>query len=271
MNDPRLEQLLRAAHEAEAFERDVLGAARAALTPRLRLTEAGPEEREALLRVMHPSVAGARRERFAGWGWRAGFAAAACAVVGWFISASFTTSGVPAAPAVPGGKSSGTLASTERGARNGVPVRFRPAFEGLRPRSSEPVFTVASALPRGEAEACVVVAIFRDSRGGCPCIHMQPHTLAEGQTLDDLSPEALADIRLKGSCTSTGDSLLLVALQGPGDQLPLTAAQAEALAECVGDAPRACDGSPGCMARMARGCLPSNVRVLAHSVQMASR
>lgn len=269
MSDPRLEQLLRAAHEAEAFEHDVLGAASASMPPRLRLTEASPEERAALLRSMQPSGAEVRRERFAGWGWRAGFAAAACVMVGWFISASLNTATSPAVPKAPSGV--GSLASAGAAARDNAPVRFRPAFEGLRPRSVEPVFSLASAMPTGEDDACVVVAIFRDSRGGCPCIHMQPHTLARGQSLDDLSPEQLADIRLKGSCASTGDSLLLVALQGPGDQLPSTAAQIEALADCVGDAPRACDGSPGCMASMARGCLPSSVKVLAHSVEMASR
>lgn len=265
MNDPRLEQLLRAAREAEAFEADVLGRR----GPSLRLTEAGPEEREALVRAMTPKGAGhgAGRHRFTSWGWRAGIAAAACVTVGWFLSMSFSgpSGGPPGVPA----PTAGGLASAER--PRGDAASFRPRFEGLRPRSPEPAVTLASYVPQGDQVAQMVVAIFRDSQGGCPCIHMQPHALADGRSIDQLTAEELANIRLKGACASTGDSLLLVALEGPGDLLPRTAAQAEALADCVGDAPRMCDGSPGCMASMAAGCLDPSVKVVAHSVRLASR
>lgn len=273
MNDNRLDNLIRLAGEAEAFERDAFEAAQAAATgSALRLTHAGPEEREALLRAMQPEgVLAALERRAAGstsWKFRTALGVAACLAIGWFLyPAAQTTSTVPA-PATP--RSTGTLASASP--RDESPIRFRPSLASLRPWSNEPrLVSTAADLPSGTEPGCVIVAIFKDSAGGCPCIHIQPHTLAEGRSFDDFTHEELLDVRLKGYCGATGDSLLLVAVQGPGDMLPRTVADAEALADCVGDAPRVCDGSPGCMASLARGCLPPSVKVLAQSVKMASR
>lgn len=275
MNDNRLDNLLRLAREAEAFERDAFDAAQGAQTGGgLRLTHAGPEEREALLRAMQPEpVRSARDGGGASWKFRTALGVAACLAIGWFLYPSAQVSAPVPAPA----NHNTTLASSNTSKREGAiavrtPMPFRPSLASQHSWRSEPrLVSTSSDLPTGNADACVVVAIFKDSRGGCPCIHIQPHTLADGRSLDELAPEELLGVRLKGSCTSTGDSLLLVAVQGPGDQLPRTAADAEALAECVGDAPKVCDGSPGCMANLARGCLPPSVKVLAQSVSMASR
>jgi hypothetical protein len=272
MNDARLDNLIRLAREAEDFERDAFDAAPSASGTGLRLTHAGPEEREALLRAMQPeSVRAALEQRSTGsnsWKFRTALGVAACLAIGWFLyPAAKVTTTIPA-PATP--RTTGTLASAA--SRTESPVRFRPSLAVMRTWSTEPrLVSTAADLPTGNEQGCVIVAIFKDSAGGCPCIHIQPHTLADGRSLDDLAPEELLDVRLKGSCGATGDSLLLVAVQGPGNMLPHTAAEAEALADCVGDAPRVCDGSPGCMANLARGCLPPSVKVLAQSVQMASR
>ncbi len=269
MNDTRLDNLIRLAREAEAFERDAFDAAREGTTGGLKLTHAGPEEREALLRAMQPeAVRSARQGGGVSWKFRTAVGVAACLAIGWFLYPGARVVNSPS-PSAPTPAPVSTLAS---GSATRVPMPFRPSLASMRPWGSETrLVSTAADLPIGAEEACVVVAIFKDSRGGCPCIHIQPHTLADGRSLDDLSPDELLDVRLKGSCSATGDSLLLVAVQGPGDQLPRTAAEAEALAECVGDAPRVCDGSPGCMANIARGCLPPSVKVLAQSVQMASR
>lgn len=274
MNDTRLDNLIRLAREAEAFERDAFEASQGttASAAGLRLTQAGPEEREALLRAMQPqSVRDAIEQRSAGspsWKFRTALGVAACLAIGWFLYPAAKVTTTISAPTA--SRTTGTFAIAAP--RTDSPVRFRPTLASLRPWSTEPRFvsTVAD-LPSGTEPGCVIVAIFKDSAGGCPCIHIQPHIFADGRSLEDLAPEELLEVRLKGSCSATGDSLLLVAVQGPGNMLPRTAADAEALAECVGDAPKVCDGSPGCMANLARGCLPPSVTVLAQSVQMASR
>ncbi|MFM9958311.1 MAG: hypothetical protein ACKVZJ_09545 [Phycisphaerales bacterium] len=284
MNDPRLEQLLRAAREAEAFEADVLsGVAQSGRrTPGLRLTDAGPEEREALLRSMQPAVEPSKfRFNIRGVGWRAGLAAAACLTFGWFLSSSITQPPAPTStPSAPlaSADSSHTPAANTPAANTpaaNTPTRFRPTLDLLRSRNAEPTISLVSFGPSADPDddqvGCVVVAVFRDSTGGCPCIHIQPHTIADGRSVEELTPDEIAAIRLKGSCTSTGDSLFLMAMEGPGYLLPHTAAQAEALADCVGDAPRYCDGSPGCVASMAAGCIDPSVKVVTHTVQMASR
>lgn len=265
MNDTRLHNLLNLAREAEEFERDALGAGSGA-GPSLKLTSAGPEEREALMRAMQPEGVRAARSG-SNWKFRTAMALAASVAIGWFLYPAAKVATV--APAPQPEKLAGSRGSN---ANPGVAIPLRPKLAGLRPPVSGPRMVSVASNPTENAEpACVIVAIFKDSRGGCPCVHIQPHALAAGRSLDDLSPADLFDIHLKGSCGQTGDSLLLVAVEGPGNLLPHTAAEAQALADCVGDAPRVCDGSPGCMANMARNCLPPSVKVLAQSVQMASR
>lgn len=260
MDDRRLTNLIRLAMEAEAFEADVNRPAG------LRLVESTPEERAALVRVtpsVRPSVFSLRRIG-------TGFALAACAALGWFLYPQTVTTAPNAGPKQP------VVASGQSNPGQGYQRASKPWLPSRRSADNVLVSGAADRVPGDAADAgdevvCVVVAIFKGDQGDCRCVHIQPHAWADGRSLDERDPTDLFDVSLKNTCGPVGDSLLLVAVEGPRKMLPRSASEAEALADCVQEAPMVCGGSPGCVASLARGCLPPNVRVLAQSVQLASR
>lgn len=275
MSERRVTNLIRLALEAEEFDADV----RRPLTTGLKLSECGPEERAALLETVARAEARSAM-RSSGMRWmKSALAMAACLGLGWVTAELMWTRG-PVTGAPP-------LASSSR-------ERTQPKLQGTGPTGgtslatgkSMPWFPARSrdsvAVSSGGAgvedmsastgaSGCVVVAIFKDSRGGCRCVHIQPHAWEDGRALADRGPGDLLGVKLSGTCSTPSDALLLVAVEGPRELLPQTSAEAEALAECVSMAPKECDGSPGCYASVASRCLPSKVSVLAQTVQMSSR
>lgn len=274
MNDRRIDNLLKLAGEAAEFEQSVR--APNAAGPSLRLTEASAEERAALMGSNDTSVALAaslRNRPIAGprfWG-LAGAALAACMAIGWFIAPTFRA---PQPPSSDGAIADASARSTVNPKRSpGMSLAERSLSRAWLPRSTTAFASGQPAMIPALSgnKSAVLVAIFKDSTGDCRCVQIQPHNWEDGRTLADHLPSDLLGVKLNGSCSAGGDSLMLVAMEGPTELLPSTAAQAEELANCVSDAPRICDGSPGCMASMASRCLPPDVAVLAHSVPLASR
>lgn len=292
MTEHDLDNLIRMAVEAEAFESEVLRGGR----PQLRMTQAGPEEREALLRI---GTARREREQAATFRWarsgtwfKAGFALAACVALGWaFAELVLSPPNLPSAQqtrgtlADGGSRKSATPTPSDSGTKLAGTQRPRPLVApGPSPMSpgnggaQGAAVQLASLSNAGGARAaqpsctgCVVVAIFRDSRDGCSCVHLQPHDFTDGRRLADHAPTDLLSVPLKGACAPSPDRILLVALEGPTEMLPRTPAEAESLVECVTDAPRQCDGSPACYASAASRCLPQDVHVLAQTVQFVGR
>lgn len=240
MNSSRIEHLVRMAVEADAVEALAEG----------REPEARPE---VVVR------AGAR------WwlGMSAGLAAAAAvALVAVWPSIAPRGSAVLPAPRL-----------ADSGQRDRVLPMLKLPTQGRSPMvstapilSSTPKREGVSPIDPSMVEQCIVVAIYRDTRGGLRCVRWQPQEWAENRCLSEVSAHELKSVAMRHPCAENGQQLVLVAMSGPKAVLPTNDTNAAELAECILDWPRACEGEGACYLSAASRCVPPGVSVKVETV-----
>ena len=261
--DPRLEALLRAAGEAETFERLVLGEPAEVAPPPVH--RHGPRTRTFRLRRSdtHAPMTGA-------WMGLLGLAAAG-AVAFLFVRVnphpSFT-SPTPLAQNSP----------------RSLPPRHTPAIpEGWddAPNPSEPA--IANAKPHieiyrpaahpgsaGDASANMILAYYQDNDVGggqacnpCQCLQWWNNDWGDGRAVQDVRPGELLSESLQHACMTSPDKVIVIGLSGPPEALPANDQQAREAMLCIltRQVEQACSNPDTSPAPGESFCLPASVAV----------
>jgi hypothetical protein len=114
----------------------------------------------------------------------------------------------------------------------------------------------------------VLLTIFRDSYGDLSCVRWRPHEWGEGKTLAEVTPSELIDAGAMGWCDGTASEMVVVALSGPADSVPVTDLLAFDLAECISGSSDLCEQEPGTYASVTLSCLPPGVQARAQSIPL---
>jgi hypothetical protein len=102
----------------------------------------------------------------------------------------------------------------------------------------DPGVAPVSLVPAGEcapdpAHTSVVVALFKDADGRCRCVVTRGGEEFGERAAASLSPGELLTMALSELCSPEVSRIVVIGLSGPAERLPLTAADAQALAACV--------------------------------------
>ncbi len=122
-----------------------------------------------------------------------------------------------------------------------------------------------------DAEPSMLLTIFESPGDGCQCVTWREVHWAGGKSLEHVGRSELIDAAMRQRCSGGSSSVLVLALQGPRDQLPPDSVSAQALAACFSAEGEACGNDPHCYSASALGCLPPGVNVLAEKISLAAK
>jgi hypothetical protein len=228
MDQARIEQLLRMAHEIETLEAeaamrpDFTSVAKPAMftddeivdidAAAASLSFAREVERRRLLQKASASEAAKGRR------WRATVAGAAVLLLGAIAFRQVSPlSGTPRAWTSP-------LAS----ARGGATSAAADVIGGAAAAASE--LSCASALPTFGSR---IIAMALDSDSECSCSQTVLHRWDSPDAIDSVSRAELLRIGLESSCVTEPQRILVVVVSGPVEDLPASDEAIAALARCV--------------------------------------
>jgi hypothetical protein len=225
MNDRSMGELVRMAMEVDELEREPSSAA-----PRLRLVGGEGES-------VHPLPT--RR-------WWIGMTAAAAAIL--TMAAALPLMMRPPVKVEP------AIADKIESPLPVAPVELRSATVETVVRPSAPATAPVDA---GSIERCVVVAIYRNNRGGLDCVSPPTPQVWQGnKCLSEVSAQELKTLTLDRACSPReSDRALVVAMAGPQRSLPKTESDAMGLATCILGGPDEWQGL------RAESCVPPEVAV----------
>ncbi len=225
MDDRSLEKLIRMAVEIDELEAELRTPAAPSLTNAFRV---GPR-----LAPGQASRSGAPRRRHT-LRWFASMAvtaAAACIAAAWFWTGQVEPTG----------------------------THSPPVLAEHKPMPSRTDGTTRFAVaPPASGDSYVVLSIFRTWDGECQCRSWRVHRLAPGKTLAQMETGELLDAALASRCVESVERLMVVALAGRPEELPMQSDQAESLLECMELSPNDADRST---AAMTQSCVPGGLTV----------
>lgn len=228
MNDRRMNDLVRMAVEVDELERE------ASAAPHLRLVGAAAHD-------AHPVPTRA---------WWIGMTAAAAAILAMAAALPLMLS-----PALPSGTA--IVENTE-------PVG--PVVPVVEPRdiAQGPVVAPVPVVDAGSIEKCVVMAIYRNDRGGVNCVTVPTPQVWQGnKCLSEVSAQELKTLSIDRPCPKDSDHALVVAMAGPQRSLPKTESDAVGLATCI---LRVKGEGLGRITSAAQGCVSPEVAVKIEAV-----
>ena len=125
----------------------------------------------------------------------------------------------------------------------------------------EPAASEVTHVAKAEPEiGSVIMAVFRDADERCSCIQINAADF-EGR-LSDVGQSEILRRALANACHDNPRQVLVIAMQGPKDELPTTAAEAELLAAAVREDAGHCGSDAMCISSQAVAYMPSSVTVL---------
>jgi hypothetical protein len=137
-----------------------------------------------------------------------------------------------------------------------APTEVQPVVE-----TAPEVIRLAKADSAPEVEiGSVIMAVFRDADERCSCIQINAADF-EGR-LSDVGQSEILRRALANACHDNPRQVLVIAMQGPKDELPTTAAEAELLAAAVREDAGHCGSDAMCISSEAVAYMPSSVTVL---------
>jgi hypothetical protein len=145
------------------------------------------------------------------------------------------------------------------------PLGSAPSLAPSAARIERPGQIKASPSKAPE-EGSVLLAIFRDADDRCSCVQLR-HDVLKGRKVTEVGAGELLRAAMAGGCHDNPDNLLVLAVSGPKEVLPRSAAEAEVLATCITENGR-CGDDSGCYASNAVAFLPPGVTVMAETLGM---
>jgi hypothetical protein len=145
------------------------------------------------------------------------------------------------------------------------PAPSQPLPVAVKPTEVPPVVEAAASevthVAKAEPEiGSVIMAVFRDADERCSCIQINAADF-EGR-LSDVGQSEILRRALANACHDNPRQVLVIAMQGPKDELPTTAAEAELLAAAVREDAGHCGSDAMCISSQAVAYMPSSVTVL---------
>lgn len=123
-------------------------------------------------------------------------------------------------------------------------------------RESVPVVLASTEPDMGS----VIMAVFRDADDRCSCIQINEADF-DGK-LSEVGQAEILRKALANACHENPRQVLVIAMEGPRDELPTTAAEAELLAAAMREEAGPCGGDAMCISSRAVAFMPSSVTVL---------
>lgn len=148
-------------------------------------------------------------------------------------------------------------------------------------RDFDPRRLIAEALPHlqqllsdehfAAAQRAMLLVIYRGADDRCLCVEPVERRLAVGEDLSDVTRSELISAALKVRCDQNPDRVVVFGLAGPAEQLPESHSQAAQFASCIlVPTEPSRDLDPMEFAAAAAACLPSDVRIVAETISIAS-
>lgn len=150
------------------------------------------------------------------------------------------------------------------------PPRLAPASGGPRAvstASNQPVVSDSLSTPRGvEASSTVLMAIMQDDAGKLDCVRWSGEIL-KGRALAEVSDDELRAMGMNLLCTDQSRRLLVVGMQGPTVKLPQSDSTAREIASCMLGAPACASDAAFNPAHCASsGCIDAQVNIRVRQV-----
>jgi hypothetical protein len=111
----------------------------------------------------------------------------------------------------------------------------------------------------------VLLAVFSDAENNCSCIQLNPADF--NGNLKNLGSAELIQMAKQSGCYENPQQVLVIAMEGPRDQLPNSTVEAEMLASAVRENTPHC-GDDACFTQTTAPFLSADVRVVAGSLAL---